>query len=136
MINGKIQGRLIHWNDAKGQGLVKPDSDYSHVSTLYGPASEQDIAINISALRHMSRRPKLDDIIFFQIETKLDSKLNAFDASIEGVEVVPLGSRARKVEVSGKARQIITSFGVLSRLVFIIALLIAGRFAYQYFTNQ
>ncbi|WP_076410178.1 cold-shock protein [Shewanella sp. UCD-KL12] len=128
-----LTGKLVRWNDDKGIGVIQPDDSHHDVATLYGPASEQMIAINLSALQHMHRRPRLGDQISFNIETKLDSKLIAFNASIDGVTACSARKGVEKaVAVNGVARQSISATSVLSRLALIAALITAGSYTYQY----
>ncbi|QFU24297.1 cold shock domain-containing protein [Shewanella eurypsychrophilus] len=132
MQNIRLTGQLTHWDEGKGLGSIKPDKAHSDVATLHGPASEQIVAIQISALKHMSRQPKVGDCILFRIETKLDSKLNAFDASIQGVAVNPRVKPSGNTDSSdGKTRQLITALGVFSRLGGIVVILLIASYAYQ-----
>ncbi len=132
MKNQMLKGLLTRWNDDKGYGFIKPDAYYVDVITLHGPASEQDIYIHISALKHMSRCPKVGDTIFFLIETKLDSKLNAIQAYIEGVEVnFSNGKKSHPYLGNGNSKIPISSSGVAARLLIIAVLLIGGSLTYQ-----
>lgn len=67
------KGLLKAWNDEKGFGFIKSD-------TL-----EHDTFIHISALKHMSRKPKVGDIIYFEVATQPDGKSKAVNCRIEGV---------------------------------------------------
>lgn len=128
-----LTGKLVSWNDDKGIGVIQPDNIHHDVATLYGPASEQKIAIHISALQHMHRRPRLGDQISFDIETKLDSKLIAFNASIDGVTTNTARKGVEKaIAVNGAARQLISATGVLSRLALIAIFITVGSYTYQH----
>ncbi|MEI8624592.1 cold shock domain-containing protein [Pseudoalteromonas sp. B137] len=67
------KGLLKAWNDEKGFGFIKSD-------TL-----EHDTFIHISALKHMSRKPKVGDTIYFEVATQPDGKTKAINCRIEGV---------------------------------------------------
>jgi len=67
------RGQLTKWDNDKGFGFIK-------TSDL-----KQDTFINISALKHMSRKPKKDDFIHFNLEHN-KGKSRATNAGIEGVK--------------------------------------------------
>lgn len=67
------KGLLKAWNDEKGFGFIKS-------YTL-----EHDTFIHISALKHMSRKPKVGDTIYFEVATQPDGKTKAVNCRIEGV---------------------------------------------------
>jgi len=68
-----ITGKLVRWNDEKGYGFIRSESD------------NHDIFIHISVLSHMSRRPIVGDVIFFEMESDVNGKFKAANAKIEGV---------------------------------------------------
>ncbi|MPY22958.1 cold shock domain-containing protein [Shewanella psychropiezotolerans] len=132
-----LKGLLIRWNDDKGFGFLRPDASHVDMVTLHGPASDQEIFIHISVLKHMSRRPKVGDTIFFLIETKLDSKLNAIQAYIEGVEANTDNVKDNKPYLgNGNSKIPISSSAVIARLLIIAVLLIGGSLIYQMFTDS
>ena len=67
------KGLLKSWKTDKGFGFIKSD-------TL-----EHDTFIHISALKHMSRKPKVGDTICFEVATQPDGKTKAINCRIEGV---------------------------------------------------
>ncbi len=67
------KGLLKAWNDEKGFGFIKSDT-LAH-----------DTFIHISALKHMSRKPKVGDTIYFEVATQPDGKTKAVNCRIEGV---------------------------------------------------
>tara|TARA_R110000751_G_scaffold126139_1_gene227958 strand:- start:2551 stop:3153 length:603 start_codon:yes stop_codon:yes gene_type:complete len=67
------KGLLKTWKTDKGFGFIKSD-------TL-----EHDTFIHISALKHMSRKPKVGDTIYFDVATQPDGKTKAVNCRIEGV---------------------------------------------------
>jgi len=70
------KGKLVRWLDNKGFGFIKPEQ---------GGA---DIFIHISALKRMSRKPIIGDIIQYEISSDTKGKTRAVNAKIEGVERV------------------------------------------------
>ncbi|MCQ8888193.1 cold shock domain-containing protein [Pseudoalteromonas carrageenovora] len=67
------KGLLKAWNDEKGFGFIKS-------GTL-----AHDTFIHISALKNMSRKPKVGDTIYFEVATQPDGKSKAVNCRIEGV---------------------------------------------------
>jgi cold shock CspA family protein len=67
------KGLLKAWNDEKGFGFIKSDT------------IEHDTFIHISALKHMSRKPKVGDTIYFEVAKQPDGKSKAVNCRIEGV---------------------------------------------------
>lgn len=67
------RGQLTKWDNAKGFGFIKSTE------------LKQDTFIHISALKHMSRKPKQGDFIHFDVEQH-KGKSRATNARIEGVK--------------------------------------------------
>ncbi|WP_286244399.1 cold shock domain-containing protein [Pseudoalteromonas sp. MM1] len=67
------KGLLKAWNDEKGFGFIKSDTQ------------AHDTFIHISALKHMSRKPKVGDTIYFEVAKQPDGKSKAVNCRIEGV---------------------------------------------------
>ncbi len=67
------KGKLVRWIDEKGFGFIKTEN------------GKNDIFIHISALKNMSRKPVIGDIILFEINVDTNGKLRAINALIEGV---------------------------------------------------
>jgi cold shock CspA family protein len=67
------KGILKKWNDHKGFGFIQTE------------ASDKSIFIHISTLKQMSRKPKVGDFIYFDIEKQRDGKSRAVNCRIEGV---------------------------------------------------
>nr|WP_320193321.1 cold shock domain-containing protein [uncultured Desulfobacter sp.] len=72
----KQKGKLIRWNEDRGFGFIKSLD------------IKEDVFIHISELKKMSRRPKVNDIIYFDHVTDDGGKKKAINAKIEGVEEV------------------------------------------------
>jgi len=71
----KTKGKLVRWIDKKGFGFIKSES------------LDKDVFIHISTLKHMTRKPRVGDVILFDVVTDADGKQRAENASIEGVPV-------------------------------------------------
>lgn len=69
-------GKISSWNDKRGFGFITSENE------------TKDLFIHISALKDMSRRPIIGDIIHFQVQTDSSGKKQAINAIIEGVRVV------------------------------------------------
>ena len=69
----ELKGKLVRWNEERGFGFIKSDS------------INKDIFIHISALKTMSRKPRINDIIYFELVTGKDGKKKAVNARIDGV---------------------------------------------------
>jgi len=69
------KGRLVRWVDEKGFGFIKPENG-------------KDVFIHISALKGMSRKPIIGDLIHYQISSDSNGKVRAVNAKIEGLEQV------------------------------------------------
>lgn len=85
------KGLLKAWNDEKGFGFIKSDT-LAH-----------DTFIHISVLKHMSRKPKVGDTIYFKVATQPDGKTKAVNCRIEGVaalKVTPKKSNHHRVAKS------------------------------------
>ncbi|WP_457933751.1 cold shock domain-containing protein [Pseudoalteromonas sp. SCSIO 43210] len=72
------KGLLKSWKTDKGFGFIKSD------------ILEHDTFIHISALKHMSRKPKVGDTIYFDVATQSDGKSKAVNCRIEGVAELKL----------------------------------------------
>jgi len=85
------KGLLKAWNDEKDFGFIKSDT-LAH-----------DTFIHISALKHMSRKPKVGDTLYFEVATQPDGKTKAVNCRIEGVaalKVTPKKSNSHRVAKS------------------------------------
>jgi cold shock CspA family protein len=71
------KGRLKRWIDDKGFGFIEAEN------------GKREIFIHISALKRMSRRPAVGDMINYQIHIDNDGKNRAVNAKIEGVAEIP-----------------------------------------------
>ncbi len=70
---GREKGTLIRWNDAKGFGFIQPDH------------GKKEIFLHIKMLPHYQRRPKVGDILYYEVETDDSGRLLADPARIKGL---------------------------------------------------
>lgn len=70
------KGKLTSWDDNKGFGFIKSES------------LERDTFIHISSLKSMSRKPKIGDFIYFDVEKQPNGKSSATNCRIEGVKAL------------------------------------------------
>jgi cold shock CspA family protein len=113
MNNNLQKGKLNRWNDDKGFGFIASEDG-------------RDIFIHVSALKRMVRRPKVGDVITYQIHTDNDRKKRAVNARIEGVAEV----RQRPVRKNVKIQN---NGGWFSSVITIVLLISLGSFAYNKF---
>ncbi|PKG85744.1 cold-shock protein [Colwellia sp. 75C3] len=109
------KGQLKKWNDAKGFGFIQ--------STDVG----SDIFVHISALKNMSRKPKVGDFIYFEVEKQADEKTRATNCRIEGVL-----ARTKKV----KKHRVERTTQTKSKLISLLIVIAISAFAYQRVNTQ
>ena len=76
------QGRLKTWKDDRGFGFIKPND------------RGKDVFLHISALKRSSRRPKIGDIILYDLVST--DGIRATNASIKGVATARTKQRSSK----------------------------------------
>jgi cold shock CspA family protein len=85
------KGILVRWVEDKGFGFMKPEN------------GANDIFIHISALKGMSRKPIVGDVIHYQICIAESGKTCAINANIEGVnQLLTIAPIERKRGVTPK----------------------------------
>jgi len=116
------KGTLKAWNDRKGFGFIKSD-------TL-----QSDTFIHISALKHMSRKPKVGDTICFDVAQQPDGKTKAVNCAIEGVVARNTANEAHKqlphIDKSNFANRFL---GKAILIIFIVGLCL---YAFTKFTSH
>lgn len=115
------KGLLKAWNDEKGFGFIKSDTQ------------AHDTFIHISALKHMSRKPKVGDTIYFEVATQPDGKSKAVNCRIEGVaalKITPKKSNHHRVAKSNFTNSFLGKVASIS----IIAVL--GFYAINKYNNH
>ncbi len=78
MATQEFTGTIAAWKDDRGFGFIRTASNNK----------EDDVFIHISSLNNMSRRPRIGDVIFYDIAEE-NGKIKAINAIIEGVEPFP-----------------------------------------------
>ncbi len=66
------KGKLIKWNDDRGFGFIQPVD------------SSQEVFLHICELKDATRRPQVDDIIYYYVVAEEDGKFRANNAFIPG----------------------------------------------------
>jgi len=69
------QGKLTTWNDDRGFGFIQPEG------------GNRAVFLHISALKRVSRRPRVGDMILYQKGAATDGKARAENASIQGAAI-------------------------------------------------
>ena len=101
-----IKGQLISWNDEKGFGFIKSES------------LQSDTFIHISSLKSMSRKPKVGDFIYFEIEKQRDGKTRATNCRIAGVPMVKHKPKTRPSKKSSRSVNKLVSFALLLLVIY------------------
>lgn len=103
---GMNRGQLISWNDSKGFGFIKSES------------FERDMFIHISSLKSMSRKPKTNDFIYFDVEKQPDGKSKATNCRIEGVLALKQTSKSNSYKK--KSSSVASNFFSITVVVVLI----------------
>ncbi len=116
------KGKIKTWNDDRGFGFIKSDQ-------LKG-----DTFLHISTLKGMSRKPRVGDVIHFDVTQQMDGKQKATNCRIEGVAKVATPvrrtSKSRKQYKPVRKKQ-----GLFSKLI-PLAILVSIVFGYQKFATS
>lgn len=106
----RIHGTLTRWNDDRGFGFIEP------------AGAGTEIFVHISAFPHDHVRPRLGELVSFEIEVRGDGKKHAVSVMRPGSRTMP--GRARH-SPSAASRQ-----NPLSTMITVLALVAIGWFAY------
>lgn len=115
------KGKLTTWKDERGFGFIKATD------------GGKDIYLHISELKGMSRRPKVGDMIFYELKTDADGKLRASNASIEGVAPQPLSKYQQRKE--NKFLQTVIGIPVMA-VVAILSMIFNGGYSQESTNNR
>ncbi len=110
-----FKGKLKRWNDDRGFGFIVPEN------------GNDEIFIHISALKNMSRRPVVGDVIWYQLHIGNDGKNKAVNAKIDGVSLTKTTSRYRNDKMKHNR---------LAQKILIVVLVAIGFSAYTKFTTN
>ncbi|MCK4842933.1 MAG: excalibur calcium-binding domain-containing protein [Methylococcales bacterium] len=116
-MNDIYKGQLIRWNENKGFGFISPEN------------GKRDIFIHISALKRMSRKPIVGDVIFYQIHTDNTGKSRAVNARIEGVAAIKAKERKNNRDAYKKDNWFV-------QIIFVIIIVIVGFEGYKKFKSH
>jgi cold shock CspA family protein len=105
------KGQLKSWKDDKGFGFIQSSE------------LKQDTFIHISTLKAMSRKPKVGDFIYFEVEKQANGKSCAVNCRIEGVTAKAVHSHRPRVHKNTSVAK--------SKVVIILAVIAIGAFGYQ-----
>jgi cold shock CspA family protein len=104
------KGQLKTWKDNKGFGFIQ-SSELS-----------QDTFLHISTLKAMSRKPKVGDFIYFEVEKQANGKARAINCRIEGVAAKSIKRHTPRLHKTTSVPK--------SKVILILAVIGIGVFAY------
>jgi len=105
------KGQLKSWKDDKGFGFIQSSE------------LKQDTFIHVSTLKAMSRKPKVGDFIYFDVEKQANGKSRAVNCRIEGVAAKSIQRHRPRVHKNTSAPK--------SKVILILAVIAIGAFGYQ-----
>jgi cold shock CspA family protein len=105
------KGQLKSWKDDKGFGFIESSE------------LNQDTFIHISSLKSMSRKPKVGDFIYFDIEKQATGKTKAINCRIEGVAAKVIQRHKPRIHRSTSAPK--------NKLILILVFIGIGAFVFQ-----
>lgn len=109
------KGELKSWNDSRGFGFVKSETLMS------------DVFIHISSLKAMSRKPRVGDFIYFDVQKQADGKSRAINCMIEGVLALEPQMAQNRVEPKGT---------LISNLFSLVVFVGIAHFVYNYVNDD
>ena len=109
------KGKLISWDDSKGFGFIKSES------------LDRDTFIHISSLKSMSRKPKIGDFIYFDVEKQANGKNSATNCRIEGVKAL------HKVDENDDHED---KYSLIRNLLSIAIVIVIAAFGYQKLSSK
>lgn len=113
------RGQLKIWKDDKGFGFIQCNE------------LKQDTFIHISSLKAMSRKPKIGDFIYFEVETQANGKSRAMNCRIEGVAAKADSVHKPRYQQRHKPRIHRNNTAPKSKLVLILVVIGICAFAFQ-----
>jgi cold shock CspA family protein len=117
MKNNLIKGQLVKWNDDRGFGFIKPDE------------TEKEVFLHISAIKTIGRRPKIGDVVFYELGAGKDGKTCANSVSIQGVSSLTSSINKNKSVVTNQKN----SSSILAKLLAGVGIIIAIGSVYSRF---
>lgn len=108
MATQEYTGAIAAWKDDRGFGFIRTESDNK----------EDDVFIHISSLNNMSRRPRVGDVIHYDLIEE-NGKTKATNAIIEGVEPFQDTSKNCNIPLIIVATAIISSAATFAIIKFL-----------------
>lgn len=98
MKNSQRQGQLIKWIDERGFGFIQPTD------------GSPEVFLHISQIKDATRRPQIDDTIYYYVLVEKDGKVRADNAFI-------LGARIKSTSTFDSKSRPISTFAVWELLL-------------------
>jgi cold shock CspA family protein len=106
-------GKLTTWKDERGFGFIEPED------------GSKAVFLHVSEVKHLSRRPEIGDVVFYEPRVESDGKVRATKVSIQGVALRSMTPRNQPT--GGKFQRRIVETGIgLAILTVIVA--VGSRF--------
>tara|TARA_R100000935_G_C2816392_1_gene157537 strand:- start:222 stop:587 length:366 start_codon:yes stop_codon:yes gene_type:complete len=106
----KMHGKLIKWKDDRGFGFILCEHN------------QQQVFVHISAFPSSSTRPKVGEVLDFDIETTADGKTRAINISRKGsVKTQTHASTIKLSKTPGKKTKILSGIIILLVIGLIVA---------------
>jgi uncharacterized membrane protein YsdA (DUF1294 family)/cold shock CspA family protein len=80
----RFQGKLSHWNDAKGIGSI-----------TWNGGSGDKVAVHISVFTNRSKRPAEGDIVTYEVEKDKNGKFRAINVSFPSSQLIGVPERTK-----------------------------------------
>lgn len=112
MNNQIYKGILVKWNDEKGFGFIKSETE------------TQEIFLHISSIPKESRRPKIGDTITYKLGKESNGKLRANSAFIKGVVIKSSSNKNNKMKYPKN--------NFMSKFISLLTFIGIGAMAYKF----
>ncbi|MBR9786438.1 MAG: DUF1294 domain-containing protein [Vibrionaceae bacterium] len=73
-----MKGQIVEWNDSKGYGFISASN------------GERNVFMHVSSVNKSRRRPKLNDMVTFEVSKDSKGRFNAENVVIQGVDSFPV----------------------------------------------
>lgn len=113
------KGQLKNWIDDKGFGFIQSSE------------LKQDTFIHISSLKAMSRKPKVGDFIYFEVEKQGNGKSRAINCRIEGVAAKAAPKHMQRYKPEHKLKLHRNTSAPKNKFVLLFMIIGIGAFSYQ-----
>lgn len=104
-----MQGKLIKWKDDRGFGFILCEQN------------QQEVFVHISAFPSGSPRPKVGEILDFEIETTNDGKTRAINIS----RADSLNTKASPIQLSKTPNKTTKKFSVIIALILVVLIAVS-----------